>query len=83
MSERCNGYGRFFEEGLVDATKLQRIEEVLNSYFGFCKGRRTYNFRCQFIESLGYNFWKYFYVRGHKQSVRTRASEVFMEKAVN
>ena len=72
MRERCKGYGRFFEEELVDATKLQRIEEVLNSYFGFCKNRRTYNFRNECIENLGDNFWKYFYVRGHKQSVRLK-----------
>ena len=60
------------DEGECDVVKLQRIEEVLNSYFGFCVKRKTYNFRKKCIESLGANFWKYFYVKGHRQSIRLK-----------
>jgi len=72
MHDRCKGYGRMLDEGECDVVKLQRIEEVLNSYFGFCARRQTYNFRKTCIESLGDNFWKYFYVKGHYQSIRLK-----------
>ena len=74
MMERCEGYGRLLDEcGCeYDVVKLQHIEQVLNSYFGFCARRQTYNFRKSCIGSLGNNFWRYFYVQGRYQSVRLR-----------
>lgn len=72
MMERCTGYGKMFNDEDIDVTQLQRIEEVLNSYFGFCKDRKTYRFREECIAIMGKNFWKYFYVRSHKQSVRLK-----------
>ena len=72
MIERCKGYGRMVNEESVDVTKLQRMEEVLNSYLGFCRNRKTYNFRKSCIASLGDNFWKYFYVKGRYESIRLK-----------
>ena len=72
MSERCEGYGKRLETGDFDIFDLQRIEQVLNSYLGFCMRRRTYNFRQQYIDRLGEVFWKYFHVKGHYQSIRLK-----------
>ncbi len=72
MTERCRGYGKLLSECECDVIKLQRIEQVLNSYLGFCMRKRTYNFRKSCIESIGGNFYKYFYVRGSYQSIRLR-----------
>ena len=72
MSEKCKGYGRRFASGEFDIYDLQHIEQVLNSYLGFCTRRKTYRFRRAYIESLGDTFWKHFYVKGHYQSVRLK-----------
>ncbi|MBQ7157771.1 MAG: reverse transcriptase [Bacteroidaceae bacterium] len=72
FQERCEGYGRLLDEGECDVIRLQRIEQVLNSYFGFCTRRQTYNYRCSLIERLGANFWKYYYVNGSYHNIRLR-----------
>ena len=70
--ERCVGYRRLLDEKECDVVQLQRIEQVLNSYFGFCARRKTYRYRRSLVEMLGTNFWKYFYVRGSYRNVRLR-----------
>jgi len=72
MLERCTGFSKLFDEPDFNAFDLQHIEQVLNSYLGFCKGRRTYSFRRGYIERMGTEFWKYFYVRGSFKSVRLK-----------
>ena len=67
--DRCYGYGELLK-GEVSEFDLQHIEQVLNSYLGFCKHRETYGFRKRFIDSMGENFWKYFIVRGDYESIR-------------
>ena len=67
--DRCHGYGELLK-GEVSEFDLQHIEQVLNSYLGFCKHRETYGFRKRFIDSMGENFWKYFIVRGDYESIR-------------
>lgn len=51
---------------------LERIEQVINSYIGFCVHHQSYQIRKENIINLGDNFWKYFYVRGHYESIRIR-----------
>ena len=51
---------------------LERIEQVINSYLGFCIHHKSYMIRKECIVGLGDNFWKYFYVRGHYESIRIR-----------
>ena len=72
FQERCEGYGRLLDEGECDVIQLQSIEQILNSYFGFCTRRQTYNYRCSLVERLGANFWKYYYVNGSYHNIRLR-----------
>ena len=51
---------------------LERIEQVINSYLGFCVHHQSYQIRKENIINLGDNFWKYFYVKGHYESIRIR-----------
>lgn len=55
---------------------LERIEQVVNSYLGFCVHHKSYMIRRESILGLGDNFWKYFYVRGHYESIRIRPKYV-------
>ncbi len=73
FKERCEGFRRMMEErGELSTLDCRRIEQVINSYLGFCKGRQTYRMRRSYIESIGERFWNHFEVRGHFQSIRTR-----------
>ena len=60
------------EERELNILDCQRIEQVLNSYLGFCKGKRTYKRKKEIFAKLGDAFWKYFYIRGDYKSVRIR-----------
>ena len=71
MSEKCAGFGKILEDE-CDLMELQHIEQVLNSYLGFCRRRKTYRFRRQIIDDMGSGFWRYFNVRGHYESVRLK-----------
>ena len=73
MKERCEGFKRFMEEkDELNALDCQRMEQVINSYLGFCKGRETYRFRRECIDGMGSIFWKYFYVRGRYRCIRAK-----------
>jgi hypothetical protein len=77
FAERCNGFRSLLEKEEVNILDLQRIECVINSYMGFCKGRRTYGRRKQFINSMGKAFWKYFTVGGHYQNIKIKRNYRF------
>lgn len=72
FAERCNGFRSLLEGEEVNILDLQRIECVINSYMGFCKNRRTYGRRKQFINSMGGAFWKYYTVGGHYQNIKIK-----------
>lgn len=72
FKERCNGFRRLMEERELTPLDCRRIEQVVNSYLGFCKGRRTYLRRVEYVNSMGSEFWRYFIVRGHYNSIRAR-----------
>lgn len=72
FEERCNGFRSMMEKRDLNILDVKRMEQVINSYLGFCKGRQTYAFRREAIEGMGPEFWKYFYVKGHFESIRAR-----------
>jgi hypothetical protein len=73
MSERCEGYGKRLDTDDFDICDLMHMEQVINSYLGFCMRRKTLSFRRLYIDKMGSLFWKYFYVRGCYRSVRVKS----------
>lgn len=73
FEERAVGFGRLID-GKDELTVLdcKRIEQVINSYLGFCKGKKTYKRRKEILGKMGANFFKYFYIRGHYESIRAK-----------
>ena len=73
FQERVFGFRKQLEENKkLTYYDLERIEQVINSYLGFCVHHQSYQIRKENIINLGDNFWKYFYVRGHYDSIRIR-----------
>ena len=72
FKEKCAGFGKMLAAGDVSEYDLLHIEQTINSYLGFCRRRRTYKFRQEFLALLGTAFYHYFYVKGHYESIRTR-----------
>ncbi len=71
FKERCEGFGRMLNEG-CNELDLQRIEQTLNSYMGFCMKRCTYRYRRTNIDLMGARFWRHYYIKGSFLSVRTK-----------
>ena len=65
---------RKFSDAIVaDSCELLKVIGFAEtSYLGFCKGRRTYLRRVEYVNSMGSEFWRYFIVRGHYNSIRAR-----------
>ena len=73
FEERVIGFGRFMvKRGRLSVLDCKRIEQVVNSYLGFCKGKQTYKKRVEFLNKMGGEFFRYFYIKGHHQSIRTK-----------
>lgn len=73
FQERVSGFRKqLYENNHLVYYDLERIEQVINSYLGFCIHHKSYMIRKECIVGLGDNFWKYFYVRGHYESIRIR-----------
>lgn len=73
FQERVYGFRKQLDENKkLTYYDLERIEQVINSYLGFCVHHQSYQIRKENIIKLGDNFWKYFYVRGHYESIRIR-----------
>lgn len=73
FQERVSGFRKQLDENKkLTYYDLERIEQVINSYLGFCVHHQSYQIRKENIINLGDNFWKYFYVRGHYESIRIR-----------
>ena len=71
--ERAVGFRRLIEtKEELSTLDCKRIEQVINSYLGFCKDRHTYRKRKEIIGAIGNAFYRYFYVRGHYKSIRVR-----------
>lgn len=73
FQERVFGFRKQLDENKnLTYYDMERIEQVINSYLGFCVHHQSYQIRKENIINLGDNFWKYFYVRGHYESIRIR-----------
>lgn len=73
FEERAIGFSRIIDgERELNAFDCKRIEQVINSYLGFCKGKQTYNRRKDILGKMGANFFKYFYIKGHYESIRAK-----------
>lgn len=80
FKEKAVGFKRFIEEKkLLDMLDCKRIEQVLNSYLGFCKNKRTYSKRKEILSSMGERFLNYFYIRGDFVSIRTKPQFRFIK----
>jgi len=70
FKERIFGFNRLLSSPIVTRLDLIRIESVINSYLGFCRGVRTYAKRKSYLLKFDKIFWKYFFVKGQYESVR-------------
>lgn len=70
--ERAVGFARLMGKKPLTPIDCFRIEQVINSYLGFCKDKHTYNKRKEIVSRMGMKMYKYFYVRGHYSSIRTK-----------
>lgn len=73
MFERIHGFNDLCEQkDELSVLDCARIEQVMNSYLGFCKPHRTYRLRCKALAMFGPAFYHYFYIRNHHDSIRTK-----------
>ena len=73
FQDRVSGFRKQLDENRnITYYDLERIEQVINSYLGFCVHHQSYMIRKKNIINLGNNFWKYFYVKGHYESIRIK-----------
>ena len=73
FEERAVGFSRLIDgEKELTILDCKRIEQVVNSYLGFCKGKRTYKRRKEILGMMGKNFFKYFCICGHYKSIRAK-----------
>lgn len=70
--ERMSGFKAMLDGGNVNIYDLARMEQVVNSYLGLCVHHRTYRLRRSCILGVGCSFWKYFYVKGHYESIHVK-----------
>ena len=82
MTERVFGFNRMLErKRTVTLADLMRVEQVVNSYLGFCKGKRTYAIRKRALGQLGHGFYKYFYIGGHYERIRLKRGARLVQAA--
>lgn len=73
FTERVHGFSELLTSGKnVYTSDLCRIQSVVNSYLGFCKGKRTYNIRKRVLLSFNPIFYHYFYIVGHYETIKLR-----------
>ena len=73
FEERAVGFSRLIEsKDELTILDCKRIEHVINSYLGFCKGKQTYTVRKEILDGMGAGLFRYFYIRGHYESIRAR-----------
>lgn len=74
MREKIHGFNRqLAEKDELSVLDCQRIEQVVNSYLGFCRQYRTYRIRREALQEFRPEFFRYFYIRGHYDSIRAKA----------
>jgi len=74
FAERALGFRRLMDnKDELSTLDCKRIEQVINSYLGFCNGKKTYKKRKEILDMMGCRLYKYFFIRGHYGSIRARA----------
>ena len=74
FQERVHGFKTMLEtKQVVTYADICRIEQVLNSYLGFCKIKRTYARRKQLLLTFDHTFYQYFYIDGHYERVKIKS----------
>ena len=73
FQERVYGFNAMLEnKQTVTYADIRRIEQVINSYLGFCKGKRTYARRKQLLRTFGHTFYQYLYIDGRYERVKIK-----------
>ena len=73
FAERIHGYADMFtNKECITFADLQRVQQVTNSYLGFCKGKRTYNIRKNLLLRFPSGFYKYLYIYGHYDCIKVK-----------
>ena len=49
---------------------IDRIQSVINSYLGFCRGRQTFALRKKLLDEFNLTFFRYFTISENYQSIR-------------
>lgn len=71
--ERVYGFNKMIEcKQVITFADLRRIEQVVNSYLGFCKGKFTYAQRKKILLQFGHQFYHYFCIVGHYERVEIK-----------
>lgn len=75
FTERVYGFNELLNnKEQVTLTDLCRIEQVVNSYLGFCRDKRTYSIRRAILFTFCRAFYEYFYIKGHYDGIRLRTA---------
>ena len=73
FEERVHGFNAMLEnKQTITYADIRRIEQVINSYLGFCKDKRTYARRRQLLLKFGLTFYQYLYIDGHYERVKIK-----------
>ena len=72
FTERVHGFGDMMKEKDLDEFDCQRVEQVVNSYLGFCRMHRTYKLRKEILGAFPPEFYRYFYIRNNYETIRTK-----------
>ena len=68
--ERVHGFNEMIEhKQVITFADLRRIEQVVNSYLGFCKGKSTYAQRKNILLQFGHDFYRCFCIAGHYERI--------------
>lgn len=73
FQERVHGFNDLLEnKEIITFADVQRIMQVVNSYLGFCKGKRSYARRKEILLQFGHKFYHYFYIHGHYERIKLK-----------
>ena len=71
--ERVHGFNEMMKhKQVITFADLRRIEQIVNSYLGFCKGKSTYAQRKNILLQFGHEFYHYFCIAGHYERVQMK-----------
>ena len=72
FEERVHGFSALMMQRPLNTMDCERIQSVINSYLGFCKGKRTYRRRKKILLQFPSVFYEYFYIDGHFERIKIK-----------